>query len=310
MGRRNRKGDHISGWVNLDKPLNMTSTQAVGKIRRLLNAQKVGHAGTLDPLATGVLPIALGEATKTIAYAQDANKTYQFTVTWGEQRNTDDAEGDIIAQSDKRPTQDEIEDQLPNFIGQIEQTPPQFSAIKINGERAYDLARDGEKVDIKTRIVEIESLVILNHKNNKTTFETECGKGTYIRSIARDLGLNLGCYGYVSMLKRTKVGIFTTESAISLDKLETLDYKSARSEALLPLQTVLDDIPALVLTAEETAGLCNGRALSFVSKPDFQRLTDAQIQDNEVALAVFQNTPIALVQREKANIKPVRVFNL
>ncbi len=309
MGKRNKKGDHISGWVNLDKPLEMTSTQAVGKIRRIMNAQKVGHAGTLDPLATGVLPIALGEATKTIPYAQDADKTYEFTATWGQQRSTDDAEGEIIAQSDKRPNKEEIEFLLPRFIGKIEQTPPQFSAIKINGERAYDLAREGQKVEIKTRIVNIHSLKILNHEQDKTTFEVKCGKGTYVRAIARDLGELLGCYGYVSALRRTQVGIFDSKNAISLDKLEALYYKSARCDGLLPLQTVLDDIPALVLTAEETADLRNGRALSFVSRPDFQRLTDAGVQDNETALALFQNNPIALVTREKANLKPVRVFN-
>ncbi len=307
---RKKKGDHISGWINLDKPLEITSTQAVGKIRRLMNAQKVGHAGTLDPLATGVLPIALGEATKTIPYAQDADKTYEFTASWGQQRSTDDAEGEIIAQSDSRPDEEEITSLLPQFIGEIEQTPPQFSAIKINGERAYDLARDGQKVEIKTRLVNIHSLKILKHADDSTTFEVQCGKGTYVRSIARDLGQLLGCYGYVSMLRRTRVGIFTAKSAISLDKLETLDYKSARSDGLLPLQTVLDDIPALILTMEETANLRNGRTLSFVSRPDFQRLTDAGIQDNDTALALFQNDPVALVVREKANIKPFRVFNI
>lgn len=307
---RKKKGDHISGWVNLDKPLGMTSTQAVGKMRRLMNAQKVGHAGTLDPLATGVLPIALGEATKTILYAQDADKTYEFTASWGEQRSTDDAEGEVIAQSDKRPTKEDVECLLSRFIGEVEQTPPQFSAIKINGERAYDLAREGQKVEIKTRIVHIHDLKILEHTDNTTTFEVKCGKGTYVRSIARDLGELLECFGYVSMLRRTQVGIFNSKSAISLDKFDDLDYKSARSNGLLPLQTVLDDIPALILTGEETADLRNGRALSFVSRPDFQRLTDAGVQDNETALALFQNNPIALVTREKANIKPVRVFNM
>lgn len=310
MGRQKKKGDHISGWVNVDKPLGMTSTQAVGKVRRIMNAQKVGHAGTLDPLATGILPIALGEATKTIPYAQDADKTYEFEITWGQQRSTDDAEGETIDQSDKRPSKEEIEKLLPRFIGEIEQTPPQFSAIKIDGERAYDLARDGQKVEIKSRIITIHALKVLETTKDTATLKVHCGKGTYVRAIARDLGILLGCYGYVSALRRTQVGVFDTKTTISLDKLEPLDYKSARSVGLLPLQTVLDDIPALVLTAEETADLRNGRALSFVSKPDFLRITNARLQDNETALALFQNNPIALVIREKATVKPVRVFNI
>ena len=228
MGRRNKKGDHISGWVNVDKQLGMTSTQVIGKIRRFLNAQKVGHAGTLDPLATGVLPIALGEATKTIPFAQDADKTYQFIVTWGEQRTTDDAEGEIINQSDSRPSPDDIENILTEFTGEIEQTPPQFSAIKIDGQRAYDLARKGEEVKMKTRIVTINTLEIQSHQTDTTTFITNCSKGTYIRSLARDMGQKIGCYGYISELRRTHVGVFSTDNAISLDKLEPLDYKSAR----------------------------------------------------------------------------------
>ena len=199
MGRR-KKGDKIDGWVNFDKPLGMTSTQAVGKVRRAYNAQKVGHAGTLDPLATGVLPIALGEATKTIPYTQDALKTYEFTVRWGEQRSTDDAEGEVIATSEIRPTPDAIESALPAFTGEITQTPPRFSAIKIDGQRAYDLARDGQEFEIKSRTVFIESLSLLSHDTDTASFTMTCGKGTYVRSLARDLALELGTVGYICLL--------------------------------------------------------------------------------------------------------------
>ena len=217
MGRRRKKGLPINGWINLHKPLGITSTQAVGKVRRALNAQKVGHGGTLDPLAEGILPIALGEATKTVNFAMDAMKTYIFEVTWGEQRSTDDDEGEVVQSSDKRPTLDEINSTLAKYIGDIQQTPPQFSAIKVDGERAYDIARDGDVADIKSREVYIEALGVIEHTDDKTTFECHCGKGTYIRSLARDMGQDLECFGYISALKRTKVGVFTLDDAISLD---------------------------------------------------------------------------------------------
>ncbi|MBI1300438.1 MAG: tRNA pseudouridine(55) synthase TruB [Alphaproteobacteria bacterium] len=308
MGRR-KKGDPVSGWINLDKPYGMTSTQAVGKVRRFLNAQKVGHAGTLDPLATGVLPIALGEATKTIPFAQDALKTYQFTVTWGEQRTTDDAEGDVIAKSDNRPTEKEILSILYKYIGEIEQTPPLFSAIKISGQRAYDLAREGEAPELKTRPVYIECLSLLDVRKDQADFEMICGKGTYVRSLARDMGQDLGTKGYISALRRTKVGNFTAESAISLDILEKTDYVAARKEFLLPLQAVLDDIPALDLTKEETARIRNGQVLDFVSKPNFERLEKSGIQNEQTALALYDKKAVALIERDKASLKPVRVFN-
>ncbi len=312
MGRRNKKGDPISGWVNLDKPYGMTSTQAIGKLRRLLNCQKIGHAGTLDPLATGVLPIAIGEATKTIPFVQDAFKTYEFTIHWGEQRDTDDMEGEIIATSDHRPTAEDITNLLPEFIGEIEQTPPNFSAIKINGERAYDIARDGKIPDIKPRIVYIETLTLLEVREDEADFEMTCGKGTYVRSLARDMGNLLETKGYISALRRTKVGAFTSQSAIFLDKLTDLDYVAARSECLLPLQTALDDIPALALTTEETARVRNGQDLNFVSRPDFERLTKIGLGQKEemIALATHDDAPVALIEQARAQIKPVRVFNI
>lgn len=308
MGRRNKKGDKVDGWVNLDKPLGMTSTQAVGKIRRIMNGQKVGHAGTLDPLASGVLPIALGEATKTIPYIQDSLKTYEFTVTWGEQRSTDDAEGEAIAESDSRPEQASIEAALPAFVGDIEQTPPKFSAIKIDGQRAYDLARSGTDVEMKSRQVYIQSLELLECDTDTATLCMTCGKGTYVRSLARDLAIMLGTYGYVSGLRRTQVGAFSSNDAISLAKLEDLEHIAARSEALQAVQVVLDDIPALEIKQNEIAALRNGQALSLISRSDFQRIEDLD-HDGE-ALAVFQDQAIAIVDIDGPHVKPVRVFNL
>lgn len=312
MGKRNKKGDPISGWVNLDKPYGMTSTQAIGKVRRLLNGQKIGHAGTLDPLATGVLPIALGEATKTIPFVQDDLKVYSFTVTWGEQRTTDDMEGEVIASSDHRPTKEEIESLLPKFTGDIEQTPPQFSAIKIDGKRAYDIARKGGTSDIKARIVYIEKLELKDARTNEADFEMLCGKGTYVRSLARDMGHELGTQGYISALRREEVGCFVADNAISLDIMEEMDYFAARSVALLPLQIVLDDIPALDLTEEETTKIRNGQSLEFVSRPNFNRLTQVGLGEKEVQLALvyFNDEPVGLIDQQFAQIKPVRVFNI
>ena len=311
MARR-KKGDPISGWINLDKPYGMTSTQAIGKVRRALNARKIGHAGTLDPLASGVLPIALGEATKTISFVQDDIKTYRFTITWGQQRDTDDMEGRVIASSDTRPSIEQITALLPKYSGKIEQTPPIYSAIKVNGERAYDLARDGQTPKLKSRLVYIESLELLDARKDQADFEMICRKGTYVRSIARDMGNDLGCNGYISALRREKVGVFLAEDAISLDILNDMDYFSARSEYLLPLQIVLDDILALDLTEEETAKTRNGQMLEFVSRPDFERLTKAGLGKKEsiLALATHENAPIALIEQQRAQIKPVRVFNI
>jgi tRNA pseudouridine55 synthase len=303
---RKRKGDKVDGWINFDKPLGMTSTQAVGKIRRFYNAQKVGHAGTLDPLATGILPIALGEATKTIPYTQDAIKIYAFSVKWGEQRSTDDAEGEVIASNDVRPTRAAIEAALPAFIGEIEQVPPQFSAVKIDGQRAYDLARDGQSVEIKSRIVHIESLELLDVHDDVADFRMICGKGTYVRSIARDLALDLGTYGYVSALRREAVGRFTQDEAISLAILEEMHDKGGLSEVLLPVESALDDILALSVSEKEAALLRSGQVLSFVSKADFHRIETMQGE----ALAVCNAKAIALVDIAKAQVKPVRVFNL
>lgn len=315
---RRKKGRKIDGWINLNKPVGVTSTQVVGKIRRALGCQKIGHGGTLDPLASGVLPIALGEATKTVNYIQDALKVYNFTVTWGEQRTTDDAEGDVIHSSDDRPAREAIEQILDRFTGDIEQTPPQFSAVKINGERAYDIARDGEHADIKSREVYIEDLSILEHTGDKTLFKCLCGKGTYIRSLARDMGQILGCYGYISALERAKVGVLTLESAISLDIFEQMidnpPQEKDLSGVVLPLQTVLDDIPVLALKDKEAALLKNGNAISLLSKPDLARLETLGIdwRSDEIAtvLVTYDDQALAMATVDGAKIQPTRVFNL
>lgn len=314
---RKRKGDKVDGWINLDKPLGITSTQAVARVRRILNAQKVGHAGTLDPLATGILPIALGEATKTIPYVQDALKTYSFTVTWGEQRDTDDGEGEVIASSDIRPDQAAIEAALPRYTGDIEQVPPKFSAIKVDGQRAYDLARGGEDVELKARIVYIENLKMTAFRPDSADFIMTCGKGTYVRSLARDLALDLGTYGYISALRRERVGGFGTETAISLDLSGEMGdiaaLNQALTQALLPLDSALDDILALTIRQDEAARLRNGQALSLISKPDFDRLKQAGFGEKDVifsALAKCGDKPVALVEIEGPQVRPVRVLNL
>ncbi len=309
---RKKRGEHVSGWINLDKPAGLTSTQAIGRVRRVLNPQKIGHAGTLDPMATGILPIALGEATKTIPFVQDALKTYTFTAAWGEQRDTDDAEGQIVAVSANRPGEDDILGVLPDFTGDIQQTPPAYSAIKIDGQRAYDLARSGETPEMKPREVYIETLELIDFRPDEADFRMICGKGTYVRSLVRDMALELGTRGYVKNLRREAVGPLTLENAISLDFLEEMDYVSALNEALLPLQAVLDDIPALPVKQEEAARLKSGQVLTFISRPDFSRLTREGLggQKDRQALAVFNGAPVALVENRGPEIRPVRVFNL
>ncbi len=312
MGRR-KKGDIVNGWVNLDKPFDMTSTDALARVRRALNAQKAGHGGTLDPLATGILPIALGEATKTIPYCQDAFKIYKFDVIWGVARSTDDAEGDIVARSDVRPAAEDVKDCLSAFIGDIQQTPPRFSAIKIEGQRAYDLARAGEEIEMLPRPVYIESLEMLAFENGFATFRAVCGKGTYMRSLARDLAEKLGTVGHIANLRREAVGALTEKTSISLEKLEEYAHSARLDEILLPVETVLDDIPALAVNEREAVQLKNGQKLLFISRPDIDRLHGAGIDfDDEyaTALAVYRNKPIAVVSVNGTELQPLRVLNL
>src|SRR5437763_6974136 len=241
---RGEKRD-VHGWVVLDNPIGMTSTHAVAVIKRLFNAKRAGHAGTLDPLASGGLPIALGEATKTVPFVMDGRKRYRFTVCWGAERDTDDIEGQVTATSDQRPTQEAILALLPRFTGVIEQVPPRYSAIKVQGERAYDLARDGEIVELAPRPVEIHHLSLVEQTDaSHSVFEAECGKGTYVRALARDMGRLLGCYGHISALRRTLVGPFTENDMIPLEQLEALCDRAASGEgsladAVLPVETAL-----------------------------------------------------------------------
>jgi tRNA pseudouridine55 synthase len=300
---RKRKGNKVDGWIAIDKPYDMGSTKVVGKCRWLTKAQKAGHAGTLDPLATGVLPIAFGEATKTIPFLMDAQKTYRFTVTWGEQRSTDDKEGEVVEQSDVRPAQREILNALDQFTGVIKQRPPAFSAIKIDGKRAYDLARAGEKVEMKEREVEVFSLTLLESDNDTATFEMECSKGTYVRSVGRDLARVLGTFGYISMLRRTKVGSFDESDTISLEKLEELVHSAPLEGWILNVVTVLDDILALAVTKDQAAYLKNGGFIPAGELPTSSRI-------GEIYKAMHEDKIIALCELDDDFLKPVRVFNL
>jgi tRNA pseudouridine55 synthase len=296
---RPKKRD-VHGWVVLDKPIGMTSTHAVSVVKRAFCAKKAGHAGTLDPLASGLLPIALGEATKTVPFVMDGRKAYQFTVAWGSQTDTDDTEGRVIATSGKRPDAAAIAALLPRFTGTILQTPPKFSAIKIAGERAYDLARDGEEVALEARPVEIDALSIVGHEGATTTFEAECGKGTYVRAIARDLGLALGCLGHVAHLRRTRVGPFTVADAAGVETLR--ESPESALTALRPVEAALALIPEIVLHRDAAARLKRGQSALL-------RGAGAPIA-LEAAYATCAGTLVATGSVENGEFVPHRVFNL
>ena len=309
MGRR-KKGDAVSGWICLDKPWDLTSTHAVGRVRRAFNAQKAGHAGTLDPLATGILPIALGEATKTVPYLVEADKAYRFTIEWGRSTNTWDREGETTAQSDVRPTTGEIEAVLDRFIGEIVQVPPNYSAIKVDGERAYDLAREGVEFELEGRTVSIHALRVADQPDaDHTVLEMECGKGAYVRAIVRDLAGALGACGHVSQLRRTRVGPFTEARAITLEKLEELSHKAAALEALLPVETALDDIPVLAVTAEDAASLAQGRSLVLVPR-QVEALKARLTGGSRTVSAMEGERLVALCEMRAGRLNPVRVFQL
>ncbi len=308
MSRR-RKGQEINGWLVIDKPAGMTSSDVVNRVRHLLDARKVGHGGTLDPLATGLLPLAFGEATKTVSYVMDGAKTYRFTLRWGERRDTDDAEGAVEATSDQRPEEAEILAVLPRFVGDIAQVPPRYSAIKVDGQRAYDLARGGEAVDLAARPVRVDSLELLERPDaDHAVFEARCGKGTYVRSLARDLGEALGCHAHVVALRRLSVGPFTEDGAISLESLERLSDCAAAVEKLLPVETGLDDIPAVVLTDAEARRLRNGQAISMLVRSNAERIHGLVSGDTICAMA--EGKPVAIVRLEAGELRPVRVLNL
>ena len=309
MGRRRRRGNAVHGWLVVDKPADMTSTAVVNIVKRFANAAKAGHAGTLDPLATGVLPIAFGEATKTMPFVVDDTKCYRFTIRWGAATDTDDAEGQVVATSEKRPDAQAIRAVLPQFTGVIEQAPPAYSAIKVAGERAYDLARDGAPVALPPRPVRIDRLALAAVPDrDHAKFEAECGPGAYMRALARDIATALGTVGHIVALRRTRVGPFDESVAISLDELRAFGDSSAVLEHLLPVETALDDIPALALTDGEASRLRNGQAVSLLRKADLDRI--AGLCEGDTVLVTGQGRPVALTRYAAGEVRPVRVLNL
>ena len=311
MGRR-KKGNPIHGWVILDKPQGMTSTQAVAAVRRIFDAKKAGHAGTLDPLATGVLAIALGEATKTVPFAMDAEKTYRFTATWGESRDSDDAEGAVTGTSPVRPTADQIRALLPRFTGLLTQVPPAYSAIKVQGERAYDLARDGEEVVLEPRQVEVFESRLLGVTPDTAEFEIRCGKGTYVRSWVRDMALALGTLGHVSALRRTRLGGFDEKDAVALATLTPFMHSPAAFAYLKPLSTALDGIPALAVSGSDTVRLRSGNPI-LIRANLFAKMKngfpDGELSGLTVFLSDEAGGPVALAEIAGGELRPFRVFN-
>lgn len=291
---RPKKRD-INGWIVLDKGVGMTSTHAVAVVKRSFSAKKAGHAGTLDPLASGILPIALGEATKTVPFVMDGRKSYVFTVAWGAETNTDDTEGDVVERTDTVPDASAVEALLPRFTGQVQQIPPRFSAIKIQGERAYDLARDGEVVELEPRTVEIDRLTLIHHAGDRSVLEADCGKGTYVRAIARDLGRALGCLGHIAALRRTRVGPFTEEHAVVVDDLAT------DPAALRPVEAALSEIPSVAVSRDMATRLMRGQ-------PIILRGRDAPLSGK--VYATCNGVLVAVGDVERGELVPHRVFNL
>ena len=320
MGRK-RKGTPVHGWVVLDKPEGVTSTQAVARVRKAFDAQKAGHAGTLDPLATGVLAIALGEATKTVPYVMAGQKRYRFTVRWGLATDTDDSQGEIIERTPARPTKAAIIACLPEFIGEISQVPPRFSAIKVEGARAYDLAREGADFVLQARRITVDAAALVEMSEpDLAVFEMECGKGSYVRAWVRDFARALGTLGHVVSLRRLRVGAFCVESAISLESLEALGHSPAALERILPISTALDDIPALAVTGSDSVRLRSGNPI-LIRAPQLARLATARdasgaacegasMQGLTVFLSTAKGEPVALAEVAEGELRPFRVFNL
>ena len=301
MARR-KKGRDISGWLVVDKPEGMTSTAVVNKVRWAFDAKKAGHAGTLDPAATGILAVALGEATKTVPFITDAMKAYEFTVRLGAATNTDDAEGEIIATSNLRPDDDAIREALMGFEGDIMQVPPKYSAVKIDGERAYALARAGEDVEIAARPLYVENLTLLERPDaDHVVLEMECGKGGYVRSIARDLGEALGCLGHVVSLRRIWSGPFELEDGVTLDEIEELAKSPEIDDLLLPLEAGLTDLPEVPATAEGAARMKNGNPGMVIA---------SDVEYGDLAWASYQGQPVAVGTYRAGELHPSRVFNL
>ena len=296
LNEKKQKRD-VSGWLVLDKPYDMTSTQAVGKVRWLFGAKKAGHAGTLDPLATGILPIALGEATKTVPAVQDGKKVYHFSILWGTSTTTDDAEGEVVARSDVRPAESDVQAALAQFTGEIMQTPPAFSAIKVNGERAYDLARAGETVELEARPVFIESLKLLVHGEKSSDFEMTCEKGTYVRALARDLSEALGTHGHVGRLHRAAVGPFSDARAVTIEALEAAEHLD---QLLLPVAAGLSQLPELRMDPTQANAIRHGNAV-LLTGANAPLWLDA-------AWASFAGKALALGKVEGGQFKPDRVI--
>ena len=311
MGRR-KKGNPVHGWVILDKPLGMGSTQAVAKVRHLFNAKKAGHAGTLDPMATGILAIALGEATKTVPFAMDADKVYRFTASWGESRDSDDAEGAVTGTSPARPSRAEMEAMLPRFTGTLIQVPPAYSAVRVGGERAYDLAREGETVVLEPRQVEVFEARLLGATADTAEFEILCGKGTYVRSWVRDIALALGTLGHVSALRRTRLGGWEEKDAVALDTMTPFMHSPAAFAYLKPLSTALDGIPALAVGGPDTVRLRSGNPI-LIRATLLAKMKGGFDGDELPGQTVFlheeDGTPVALAEIAGGELRPFRVFN-
>jgi len=309
VGRRKR-GLVVNGWVCLDKPCGLGSTDAVSRVRRLFDAQKAGHAGTLDPLASGILPIALGEATKTVPHLMEAEKVYRFTINWGVSTDSVDREGEIIGRSDVRPPVEAVRAALPAFVGEIDQTPPRFSAIKVDGQRAYDLAREGADFELESRRVTIHSADVTDAPDaDHIELTIRTGKGVYVRALARDLAAMLGAEGHVSALRRERVGPFSIENAVTLDFLTDLVHRDAALEGLLPVATALDDIPELAVTEQDAFSLRQGRPIVLL--PRQVETLKSRLRDGSRTVSAFQGqTLVALGQLRAGRLEPDRVFNL
>ncbi|HEY7383363.1 MAG TPA: tRNA pseudouridine(55) synthase TruB [Beijerinckiaceae bacterium] len=298
---RPKKRD-VHGWIVLDKPVGMTSTHAVAVVKRALSAKKAGHAGTLDPLASGILPIALGEATKTVPFVMEGRKSYVFTVAWGVETDTDDAEGRPVTATNVVPDRAAVEAQLPRFTGLIEQIPPRFSAIKIKGERAYDLARDGEAVDLQPRPAQIDRLQLIAHTGDRSVLEADCGKGTYVRALARDIGRAIGCLGHVAALRRTRVGPFTEAEAVLIGDIERVrEAPESLAGIMRPVETALTDIPVVAISRDAAARLMRGQ-------PVILRGRDTPPEGK--LYATCGGVLVAIGDVERGELVPHRVFNL
>jgi len=306
---RKRRGEPVHGWVAFDKPVGMTSTQAVAAVRRAANAEKAGHGGTLDPLASGMLPIALGEATKTVQWAMAGAKTYRMTIRWGEATATDDAEGEVTERSDQRPDEAAIRAALPNFTGEIMQVPSTYSAILVDGRRAYDLARAGETVELAARPIRIDSFTLVDSPDaDHSVFDVRCGKGAYMRSLGRDLAKALGTFGHLVALRRLSVGKFSVDHAISVDMLAEFGHIRRLSEHLLPIETALDDIPALALTEAEALRLRHGQCVRPLCPAD--RASIDQLGNGSIVSVSSSGKLVALAETDDGMLRPVRVLNL